>query len=149
MRSVNGSRRRHPRWMRRICLAALMAGLVSLVGGWFALGAAGQDSPRPAHRAPALEAAALPPLPPHTRGRVVQPQVANAPGAAAETTSDAGLSGTDKKPAAPASAAVRGAHPGGGGANAVSHAVALGNGVALPPLEAPEAVKQIIEAGNG
>jgi hypothetical protein len=25
----------------------------------------------------------------------------------------------------------------------------LGNGVALPPLEAPEAVKQIIEAGNG
>ena len=28
-------------------------------------------------------------------------------------------------------------------------AVALGNGVALPPLEAPEAVKQIIEAGNG
>ena len=31
----------------------------------------------------------------------------------------------------------------------VSKAIALGNGVALPPLEAPEAVKQIIEAGNG
>src|SRR4051812_48333259 len=123
MRSVNGSRRRHPRWMRRICLAALMAGLVSLVGGWFALGAAGQGSRRPAPRAPPFEAADLPPLPTHTRARVVQPQVANAPGAAAET-SDAGLSGTDKKPAAPASAAVRGAHPGGGGANAVSHAVA-------------------------
>ena len=31
----------------------------------------------------------------------------------------------------------------------VDKAVALGNGVALPPLEAPEAVKKIIEAGNG
>ena len=36
-----------------------------------------------------------------------------------------------------------------GGGNAVDKAIALGNGVALPPLEAPEAVKQIIEAGNG
>ena len=30
----------------------------------------------------------------------------------------------------------------------VNHAYALSNGVALPPLEAPEEVKQIIEAGN-
>ena len=34
---------------------------------------------------------------------------------------------------------------GGGGVN---QAYALSNGVALPPLEAPEEVKQIIEAGN-
>jgi hypothetical protein len=34
---------------------------------------------------------------------------------------------------------------GGGG---VKQAYALSNGVALPPLEAPEEVKQIIEAGN-
>ena len=30
----------------------------------------------------------------------------------------------------------------------ITKATALGNGVALPPLEAPEEVKQIIEAGN-
>ena len=30
----------------------------------------------------------------------------------------------------------------------VHHAYALSNGVALPPLDAPEEVKQIIEAGN-
>ena len=45
---------------------------------------------------------------------------------------------------------MRGQEPGDAAAsNAVDQAVALGNGVALPPLEAPEAVKQIIEAGNG
>jgi hypothetical protein len=31
----------------------------------------------------------------------------------------------------------------------VTKAIALGNGVALPPLEAPEAVKQMIQAANG
>ncbi|HEU4533078.1 MAG TPA: hypothetical protein VFS00_03135, partial [Polyangiaceae bacterium] len=36
----------------------------------------------------------------------------------------------------------------GGGSNAVNKAIALPDGVALPPLEAPEAVKKIIEAGN-
>ena len=35
-----------------------------------------------------------------------------------------------------------------GRAPSAGRAVALSNGVALPPLEAPDAVKQIIEAGN-
>ena len=60
-----------------------------------------------------------------------------------------GLTASDAKPTGPASAAIKGSHPASGGSNAVDHAIALGNGVALPPLEAPEAIKQIIEAGNG
>ena len=62
---------------------------------------------------------------------------------------DPGLTATDSKPTREASAAVRGKNPARGGSNAVDKAIALGNGVALPPLEAPEAIKKMIEAGNG
>ena len=145
--------------MRRISIAALAAGLLSLVGGWLALGAAGKDRTpartAPAHAAPAQRVAAdsdagLPPLPSKTRARVVQPVAGGASGRAADVAVDPGLSGAgDSKPTRAASAAIRGAHPASGGSNAVTQAIALPNGVALPPLEAPEAVKQIIEAGNG
>jgi hypothetical protein len=68
----------------------------------------------------------------------------------AAVPADPGLSGAhDAKPTEAASAAIAGEHPASGGSNAVTHAIALPNGVALPPLEAPEAVKQIIQAGNG
>jgi cell wall-associated NlpC family hydrolase len=152
--------------MRRISIAALVAGLASLVAGWLALGAAGSDrtpapalAPRAAATAAAPRAAAvaadseagLPPLPTKTHARVVQPVAGGAAGTgAADVAVDPGLSGTgDAKPTRAASAAIAGEHPASGGSNAVTHAVALPNGVALPPLEAPEAVKQIIQAGNG
>src|SRR5919202_1843676 len=63
-------------------------------------------------------------------------------------TTDPGLENAGPAPEAPATDGVRGAHPASGGAGAVSRATALPNGVALPPLEAPDAVRQIIEAGN-
>jgi len=59
---------------------------------------------------------------------------------------DPGLTEVGPKPKGPASA---GATKRGSGVTAdPSKARALGNGVAVPPLEAPEEVKQIIEAGN-
>jgi cell wall-associated NlpC family hydrolase len=94
--------------------------------------------------APKEKPADLPPLP-DMRPKVVEPVAGNA-GGASEPVTDPGLSEVGPRPKAPASAgtrrlaSVRRADP--------SKAVALGNGVALPPLEAPEEVKQIIEAGN-
>ena len=37
--------RRHSGWMRRFALMATTAGLVTLGGGWYALGASGKDEP--------------------------------------------------------------------------------------------------------
>jgi cell wall-associated NlpC family hydrolase len=148
--------------MRRIALMATTAGLVTLGGGWYALSAVGKDQPTAAQvaaaKAPLVAPAptedavvSLPPLPTGSRAKAVQPVAGASSTPGAETAADPGLStgGDDAKPTRAASSAVRGAHPASGGGNAVDKAVALGNGVALPPLEAPEAVKQIIEAGNG
>src|SRR4051812_6695294 len=137
--------------MRRIYLSALLAGLVALAAGWFALNAAGKDA-APASpvvaKAP-KEQVELPPLPTQSSAKAVQP-VAGEPTTTADSVApDPGLNDAGDAPSAPASKAVQGKYKASGGSNAVSHAVALGNGVALPPLEAPEAVKQIIEAGNG
>jgi cell wall-associated NlpC family hydrolase len=143
--------------MRRIALMATTAGIATLGGGYLALGAAGQDQPAPravAASAPVVSAktedeVSLPPLPQGgSRAKAVEP-VAGAASSGDEATADPGLTGTDAAPTKAASAAVRGKNPASGGSNAVDKAIALGNGVALPPLEAPEAVKQIIEAGNG
>jgi cell wall-associated NlpC family hydrolase len=146
--------------MRRIGLAATSAGLITLGAGYLALGAAGQDPSRPAAaaatRTPLVatptateEAVDLPPMPTNSRARAVTPEV-GAEASPTDAAADPGLGGTsDAKPTRAASSAVRGKNPASGGSNAVDTAVALGNGVALPPLEAPEAVKQIIEAGNG
>jgi hypothetical protein len=146
--------------MRRISIAAIVAGLLSLAGGWLALGASGRSRP-PARAAVHVAAAprvaadapdaGLPPLPSKTHARVVQPVAGGAgTGPSADVAADPGLGGAgDARPTRAASAAIAGDHPASGGSNAVTHAIALPNGVALPPLEAPEAVKQIIEAGNG
>src|SRR3954454_739097 len=159
---LTSSRRgsRHPSWMRRAALAMTTCGLLTLGGGYLALGAAGQDAPARVVAAaatstplvatpvPTEDAVSLPPLPTESRARSVAP-VAGAAGATTDATADPGLSATDAKPTKQASGALKSANPASGGSNAVDKAVALGNGVALPPLEAPEAVKQIIEAGNG
>jgi hypothetical protein len=58
---------------------------------------------------------------------------------------DPGLENAGPKPTRPASA---GAKPRRIGHTDITKATALPNGIALPPLEAPEEVKQIIEAGN-
>jgi cell wall-associated NlpC family hydrolase len=143
--------------MRRIAITATTAGLATLGGGYLALGATNQDQTRKAAAeapivasAKGAEIAELPPLPQGSRARVVEPVAGSATATLQDSASaDPALAGTDAKPTKAASAAVRGKNPASGGGNAVDTAIALGNGVALPPLEAPEAVKQIIEAGNG
>jgi cell wall-associated NlpC family hydrolase len=135
--------------MRRAALGAMVAGLAVLAAGWLALGASGNGHPaaqRLTAAATATPAADLPPLP-AAHPKVVQP-VAGGSAHAPTPTEDPGLKNAGPAPTGPATDAVRGAHPGRGGAGAVSRATALGNGVALPPLEAPDAVRQIIEAGN-
>jgi hypothetical protein len=120
--------------------------VVALGIGGLALTASGREGTQTAAAAPEAEKKSeLPPLP-DMRPKVVEPVAGNA-GGVEETIPDPGLSEVGPKPTAPASAgtrkqavAIRNADP--------TKAVALPNGVALPPLEAPEEVKQIIEAGN-
>jgi cell wall-associated NlpC family hydrolase len=141
--------------MRRIATAATVAGIATLGGGYFALGAVDSAAPaKPAATSPLVapktdEAVSLPPLPQKSRARAVTPEAGGSGGVDDLAAADPGLTATDSKPTREASAAVRGKNPARGGSNAVDKAIALGNGVALPPLEAPEAVKKMIEAGNG
>jgi hypothetical protein len=130
--------------MRRAALGALIAGLAVLVAGWLALGASGHGRPVAKVGSGAAHAD-LPPLP-AAHPRVVQPVAGGAAPAAVAAAPDLG-----KADPAPTKAATSGGalpHTASGGTGAVSRATALGNGVALPPLQAPEAVRQIIEAGN-
>jgi hypothetical protein len=144
--------------MRRISVTAFSIGVLLLVGGYFALGAAGND-PRPAvaqtgapmvSTTPTATAAAdLPPLPTDSRARAVQPVAGEATAQASdETAPDPGLTDAGAAPTHAASS-LKGDHPASGGNNSVTKAVAVGNGVALPPLEAPDEIKEMIEAGNG
>jgi cell wall-associated NlpC family hydrolase len=130
--------------LRRLAIAVVV---VALGVGGLALAASGRE-----HRAATPVAAAkkpaeskLPPLP-DMRPKVVEPVAGNGGAAAAPAESDPGLTEVGPKPKGPASA---GAVQRGATVTAdVTKARALGNGVAVPPLDAPEEVKQIIEAGN-
>jgi cell wall-associated NlpC family hydrolase len=128
--------------LRVLAIAVLV---VALGVGGLALAASGREH-RPATPARAKKQAEskLPPLP-DMRPKVVEPVAGNG-GAAAPAESDPGLTDVGPKPKGPASA---GAVRRGATVTAdVTKARALGNGVAVPPLDAPEEVKQIIEAGN-
>ena len=147
---------RHTRWMRRGALLALLLGCAVLGAGWLAIGAAGENEARRG----AAEArvkddesdSKLPPLPSKLRPRVVQPEAGavRSGGDRDEAVApDPGLSDPGPKP--PRAASAGGRRPTGvlsGRSGGIHTATALSNGVALPPLEAPEAVHQIIEAGN-
>ena len=114
------------------------------------MGAAGDDAPSAPKAASAPAGTSkLPPLPSKLRPKVVQPEAGAGSSAADEPVADPGLSDAGPAPKAAASTGGRrlnGVLRGVGGG--VDKATALSNGVALPPLEAPEAVRQIIEAGN-
>jgi hypothetical protein len=138
---------RPTRWLRRVAVLCVLLGAAVLGAGWVALGAAGEkpgSAPRES-RAEAPGKAKLPPLPKRMRPKVVTPVAGGDEGGAyaEEPVSE------DAAPTRAASGSTR--RPRGvlaGVTAEVDRAVALSNGVALPPLEAPEAVKQIIEAGN-
>jgi hypothetical protein len=117
-----------------------------------ALSACGEDQ-RPAvpERAAALEAerpaADLPPLPADHEAKVVEPVAgATEPEVADEPVEQAPPTDAPK-PKRAASPSVHLSRPTTAG-DGVHKATALPNGIALPPLEAPAAVRSIIEAGN-
>jgi hypothetical protein len=122
------------------------------IGGALALSASGEE-PRPV---PQREAAArvepaprteLPPLPDDHEAKVVEP-VAGASGDEAPAPVEEQAPPTDApKPKGAASPSKHVAKPTTAG-DGINRATALPNGIALPPLEAPEAVRQMIEAGN-
>ena len=117
---------------------------VAVGAGAFALGAPSEQpapAPAPAKARVVEQPAELPPLP-KLRPKVVEP-VAGDTGTA--VTADPGLEDVGPKPTRAASGARLRRSV---GRTDITKATALSNGVALPPLEAPEEVKQIIEAGN-
>jgi hypothetical protein len=141
---------RHTRWMRRTALLACLLGAAVLGAGWLAIGAAGDGTPAPRPASsPPPGMSKLPPLPSKLRPKVVEPEAGSAGTAPEPAAADPGLS--DPGPAPKAAASTGGRRLGGvlrDAGGGVDEAYALSNGVALPPLEAPQAVRQIIEAGN-
>jgi hypothetical protein len=132
----------HTRSVRRVVgSCAVVAACLAGCGG-----TAPERAAAPA-RTPEQHADALPPLP-KLRPKLVEPAAGGGATAQAPVT-DPGLSDPGPAPTGPATSGTPRA-PGGatGGHVSITRASALPNGVAVPPLEAPEAVKQIIEAGN-
>jgi cell wall-associated NlpC family hydrolase len=129
--------------MRRGLLLVLLAGVAALVAAALS---SGEERPATAAKPAAEHAADLPPLP-QMRPKVVEPVAGNGgAGSDSAPTTDPGLTDVGPKPTGPASAGAT--RRGDVGSTDITKATALANGVALPPLEAPEEVKQIIEAGN-
>jgi hypothetical protein len=139
--------------MRR---AALIGAVLACAAGAPALSACGEE-PRPAAATPPERSAAyadgaqtdLPPLPAEHEAKIVEP-VAGATGSAAPDEPVEQAPPTDApKPTGAASPSrdVDLSRPSTAG-DGIDQATALPNGIALPPLEAPEAVRQMIEAGN-
>jgi hypothetical protein len=144
---------------RKPLIAAVAAALVAAAGVAAASGGSGDERARPAAaHADAAPRAELPPLPAHRSPTVVEPVAGGTEAAGTAPASSA----SDRAPAASASPRSASA-PGRGrvaapddlalsrpstAGDGVHDATALPNGIALPPLEAPTAVRQIIEAGN-
>ena len=127
--------------MRLLVPTAVVA---ALVVGVLALGASGEERTRKAPQIAAVKRSELPPLP-KMRPKVVEPEAGATGGTDAPVEPDPGLTEVGPKPKRAASAGTR---PRRVGRTDITKANALPNGVAIPPLEAPEEVKQIIEAGN-
>ena len=122
-------------------------------GGAFALAAGGEEkSALPGRTAAYAERprTVLPPLPSEHKAKLVEP-VAGASGSAAGVApapAQAPPTGAPKPSrGSSASADLALARPSTAG-DGIRQATALPNGIALPPLEAPQAVREMIEAGN-
>jgi cell wall-associated NlpC family hydrolase len=138
---------------RRTALIGTTLACAAGAGGWLALAAAGEEPTRPVAASatattPPQAETELPPLPADRTPTVVEPV--------------AGASAPQSEPAAPAAQAppldapaptrqasgdLEVPRPSTAG-DGLRNATALPNGIALPPLEAPEAVREMIEAGN-
>ncbi len=137
--------------MNRRLLPAVVVAAVAVVAV-VALASGGEGADGSSASAPAREAREDPPL---RRGRpqVVEPvagetaEVAALPETAAEPKADPGTSDAARSRASRVQAdSLRDDGP--TDDDSISKANVLPNGIALPPLEAPEAVQRIIDAGN-
>jgi hypothetical protein len=140
--------RGHARVPRVLVLGVLLVLAAACGGGWLAFGSdqGGDDATARAASRPAERAASLPPLP-KMRPKVVQPAAGEVAEAAPADDSDVEVKAP--KPTRAASATKKldrdALQVAGDGTH---RATALSNGIALPPLEAPEAIKSMIDAGN-
>jgi cell wall-associated NlpC family hydrolase len=141
--------------MRRVALIGVVVACAAAGAGAYAT--TGEGEPAPAAAPPKRVAAyperketELPPLPTKHEATVVEP-VAGAAGAAAAPASRRAKAPPTAAPkpdrAASASGDIELSRPTTAG-DGIRQATALPNGIALPPLEAPEAVRRMIEAGN-
>jgi len=149
-RSLRPEARHTGRVRRATVLIVVLCAAVAGGATWLALGASGQSAPPPAAAAAAVERPAeeLPPIP-TARPKVVEPVAGEgSAGGQREPVPVEEDDGTDRAPTRAASAKRVGRSAIPSGQDSVRDATALANGVALPPLEAPAAVRQIIEAGN-
>ena len=138
--------------MRKALLTAVVVACAA--AGAFALTASGSGDDAPPQRTatfverPETE---LPPLPEEHSPTVVEPVAGESGGTAAvpeaAPATDAPPTGAPKPKRAASSGHGDLARPSTAG-DGLREATALPNGIALPPLEAPGAVKQMIEAGN-
>jgi cell wall-associated NlpC family hydrolase len=141
--------------MRRAALIGATLACAAGIGGGLALSASGEET-RPAPKRSAAAAVVerpqteLPPLPSEHEAKVVEP-VAGAsrsePAPAGEPVEQAPPTNAPKPTEAASSSKAHLSRPTTAG-DGINQATALPNGIALPPLEAPEAVRQMIEAGN-
>jgi len=132
--------------MRRTALIGAVAACLAAAGCASDEQAAPQRATVAAAPAPATE---LPPLPEDHEAKVVEPVAGDAtpePKAAKPEQAPAKTPKAERKngAAAPSVDVPRPVTAGDG----VHKATALPNGIALPPLDAPEAVRQMIDAGN-
>jgi hypothetical protein len=139
--------RGHTGRVRRVLVLGVVLALAAAGGGWLALGSTqgGDEGTARAAARPADRAASLPPLP-KMRPKVVQPAAGEV---AQEAPADDEVEVEAPKPTRAASATKTVDRDAAQVAGDGTHkATALSNGIALPPLEAPEAIKQMIDAGN-
>lgn len=142
---------------RRVIILSLIVAVAVVAGGRLVLSGSGRQATDRAAAAtvvaraptPAPPPAAVPQPPlPKARPNVVEPVAGRIGGVSppAEPAPEAG--GADPTPTRPASKGRVTSRSPVATKDAVHGATALSNGIALPPLEAPEAVMAIIQAGN-
>jgi cell wall-associated NlpC family hydrolase len=142
--------------MRRAALIGAVLAAAAAGGGVVTLSASGEEPrPAPQERPAAIverPETELPPLPEDHEARVVEPVAGAADGAERDVPDaprEQAPATRAPKPTGAASSTddVALSRPDTAG-DGIHRATALPNGIALPPLEAPQAVRRMIEAGN-
>ena len=135
---------------RSLLLAAVLAALVAVAAVAVAQ-PGGSSAPAPGARAAApVQDVVSDPLPRRSRAKVVEPVAGETAESAALATEEPATASAPEPESAPEDVPPLEDpdRDGPTGDAAISDAEVLPNGIALPPLEAPAAVRAIIEAGN-